>query len=113
MSLARGYAEAGLWCWSSPCFGGVLPVAWLSRSSASRSLFCRASSSWACVLTACFLSSCQLGLCEGATTVVLLGDGLVKDLEVLIKVEQCIELVHEVEGNSTAAVRTGGSYASG
>jgi len=36
-------------------FGGELPVAWLSRSSASRSLLCRASSSCACVLTACFL----------------------------------------------------------
>lgn len=42
-------------CWVSRR-GGEVPVALLSRSSASRNRFCRASSSCACVLTACFLA---------------------------------------------------------
>lgn len=43
----------------------------------------------------------------------LLGHGLVQQVEAVVKVEQRVELVHEVEGNSAAAVSTGGSYASG
>ena len=45
--------------WLSFRRGGVLPFAWLKRSSAARSLACRASSSWVWVLTACFLAETQ------------------------------------------------------
>lgn len=56
VSLLGKTPEMGLRRWLSLRFGGELPVAWLSLSSASRSLLCRASSSCACVLTACFLT---------------------------------------------------------
>lgn len=57
VSLLGMALEMGVWRWLSRR-GGELPVALFSRSSASRNLLCRASSSCACVLTACFLTCC-------------------------------------------------------
>lgn len=93
--------------------GGELPVAWFRRSSASRNLLCKASSSCACVLTACFLEGCQREYSATVGKNSLLVDGLVQVVEATVEVEQCVELVHEVAGNGAAAVSMGGSYASG
>lgn len=94
--------------------GGELPVAWLRRSSASRSLLCRASSSCACVFTACFLERASAGArVETVGKNVLLVDGLVQVVEAAVEIEQGVELVHEVTGNGAAAVRRHGSDASG
>lgn len=40
-------------------------------------------------------------------------DGLVEGVEAAVEVEEGVELVHEIAGNGAAAVREGGSYASG
>lgn len=103
----------GLWCWLSFRRDGELPFAWFSRSSASRSLFCNASSSCACVVTACFLACYQLESGTENLKDALLVYSLIQCLETAVEVEQRVELVHEVAGNGAASVRTRGSYASG
>jgi hypothetical protein len=113
VSLLGNTPEMGLRRWLSLRLGGESPVAWLRRSSASRSRLCRASSSCACVLTACFLAGCQLRLFRTECQDRLLVHGLIQCVEAAVEIEEGIELGHEVAGNGTGSVRGSGRRASG